>query len=230
MSVSEFSAGQHRILYDGSVLPAISLEWLQPTFWHLRRAVMAELGGRGQALAVQTDVGAAVLRRYLRGGLVARVVRDRYVFTGYQRSRGFREWLLLDRLFNAGLPVPRPLAASCERHGGLYRAGLLTTLIPGAQPLSSIADRLPVADWRKLGATLQAFFAIGLVHADLNANNILHTATGDWYLIDFDRARIVAAPVDPGPMLARLFRSFDKLGVVGERAVLQQTVSLSGAR
>jgi 3-deoxy-D-manno-octulosonic acid kinase len=222
MSVSEFRAGPHRILYDDSVLPAVSLEWLQPAFWHLRRAVTAELGGRGQAIAVQTDAGAAVLRRYLRGGQVARLVQDRYLFTGYHRSRAFREWQVLHRLFEAGLPVPRPLAASCERRGGVYRAGLLTGLIPNALPLSSTAGCLSVDDWRGLAGTLRAFFAGGMIHPDLNAHNILRTESGDWYLIDFDRARIATRPVDPGPMLARLFRSLDKLGIAGERELLQK--------
>ncbi len=222
MSISVFNAGPHRILYDDNVLSVVSLEWLQPEFWHLRRAVTAELGGRGQALAVEMDAGPAVLRRYLRGGQVARLVRDRYLFTGYERSRAFREWRILHQLFEAGLPVPRPLAASCERRGGIYRAGLLTTLIPEAQPLSRVALRLSVDDWRGLAEVLRAFFAAGLLHADLNAHNILLTAAGDWYLIDFDRARIVTRPVDPAPMLGRLFRSLDKLEIAGERELLRQ--------
>ncbi len=211
-----------RILYDPERVTAVSPEWLQPGFWKMRNDIVAELGGRGQALHVETPIGAAVLRRYLRGGLVSRVSDDRFLFAGYDRSRALVEWRALDELYRRGLPVPLPLMASCERRGMTYRAGILTALIPDTRSLADVAHELGEDDWRRLGRTLQAFFSSGVVHADLNAHNILLDKSGQWYLIDFDRARIQDRPVLPDRMLNRLFRSFDKLGIDGRRDLLQK--------
>lgn len=222
MSAEEFQTGPTRILYDPVVVTAISPEWLYPEFWRIRNAVVGELGGRGQALHIDSPVGPAVLRRYCRGGQVARISRDRYLFTGYQRSRSFVEWWILHRLHWQGLPVPVPILAGCERHGLLYRAALITSLIPESRSLAEVAEDLELSDWKRLVATLRLFFEAGVVHADLNAHNILADHDRRWYVIDFDRARIRKRPADPEPMLKRLFRSFDKLGIDGERKLLWQ--------
>ncbi len=222
MSEQQFSAPSLRILYDPQRVTAISPDWLHAGFWQLRDGVAAELGGRGQALRLETPVGPAVLRRYLRGGVAARFSHDLYFFTGYAKSRAFLEWSALTKLLARGLPVPRPLMASCERHGAFYRAGILTELIPGARSLADAANVLGEDDWRRLGMVLQQFFSNGMVHADLNARNILLDAAGRWYLIDFDRARILDRPARPDRMLARLNRSLDKLGLKGRRDLLLQ--------
>jgi len=220
MSEQLFRAPSLRILYDPQRVTAISPEWLDAGFWRLRDGVKAELGGRGQALQLETPVGPAVLRRYLRGGMAARLSHDLFAFTGYTNSRAFIEWFALTRLLERGLPVPRPLMASCERHGLCYRAGILTELIPNARSLADAAGVLGEDDWRRLGLLLQRFFSAGMVHADLNAHNILVDAAGRWYLIDFDRARVLDRPARADRMLARLNRSLDKLGIKGHRDLL----------
>ena len=220
MAASEYTTRRLGILYDDEWVGAVSAEWLQPEFWRLRGAIQAELGGRGTARVVDTPAGAAVLRRYHRGGLVARLVQDRYLFTGFERSRAWREWRVLHALHERGLPVPRPLMASCERRGPAYRAGLLTCLIPGAQPLSEVAETLSETDWQRLAWTLDAFFAYGVEHVDLNAGNVLCDALGRWYLVDFDRARLHPGRIRPARMLARLDRSLTGFGITGAGARL----------
>lgn len=222
MPETELQAGSLHILYDPTALDVVSPEWFKPDFWRVRGKVLAEFGGRGQALAVATDAGPAVLRAYLRGGLIARVVRDRYLFAGYERSRCFREWRVLSRLHTQGLPVPQPLMAGCERRGLTYRAALITRLIENSISLPQAADILEPEHWDKLGRTLRRFFQAGVIHPDLNANNLLIDGDCNWYVIDFDRARIQDAPVDPGPMLSRLERSFDKLGISAARMLIRK--------
>lgn len=222
MPESELQAGALRILYDPSALDVVSPEWLDPAFWRIRDAVMAQFGGRGEALAVATEAGPAVLRRYLRGGMAARLSRERYLFTGCQRSRSFREYRVLARLAAMGLPVPRPLMAGCERRGLTCRAAILTALLENTVSLPQAADILEPDHWWRLGQTLERFFAAGVVHPDLNAHNLLIDGECRWYVIDFDRARIQSAPADPRPMLKRLERSLDKLGIAGERTLLWQ--------
>ena len=216
MAGEEFRVGSSAILYDADALTAVSVEWLQPQFWQIRNAVIGELGGRGQALVVETPAGPAVLRRYLRGGQARRFSADRYLFTGYANSRAFREWRVLDRLCRTGLPVPRPLAASCERAGLTYRAGLLTRLIPGALSLMELAPDLDEARIGSLAEVLERFFAAGLVHPDLNATNILCDQQGQWFLIDLDRARLISRPSGPGRMVSRLQRSLTKAGFAAQ--------------
>ncbi len=229
MKVESLQAGSTRILYNSERLPAVSLEWLQPAFWQLRDGVVEQLGGRGQALALETAAGPAVLRRYQRGGRVARLGRDRYLFTGFERSRPVREFRVLEQLFDVGLPVPEPLAASCERSGLIYRAGLLTRRIADARSLAELAESMDTEDWKKLGHTLAAFFRAGVLHADLNARNILRSGASAWYLIDFDRARVAPRPVSGSSMLRRLFRSLDKLGVDISRRSLKAVERYSAA-
>lgn len=220
MSEAQFQAGPHAILYDPGRVTAVSFEWLDPEFWAMRSAVVRTLGGRGGAVQVNTPAGPAVLRRYLRGGQVARWVRESYVYFGHGKSRSFREFRILAALAAKGLPVPAPLVAGSFRHGPAGRAALMTSLIPEARSLAEVAGEMNGEDWSSLGATLAAFFRAGLIHPDLNATNILRDSGGGWYLIDFDRARLRDGPASPDPMLRRLFRSFDKLGIEGERDLL----------
>ena len=55
---------------------------------------------------LETPVGPCVLRHYRRGGLVAPLLGDKYVWNGRTRSRGFAEFALLAELARRGLPVP----------------------------------------------------------------------------------------------------------------------------
>jgi 3-deoxy-D-manno-octulosonic acid kinase len=212
--------GGRRILYNPTRLTTVSLEWFDPRFWSMRNLVRQRFEGRGQALAVDTPAGPLVLRRFLRGGWVARWVRDRYLFLGQERSRAFREFDLLQKLFERGLPVPEPMAALCDQSGLTYRSALIMSEIAGGQTLADLADQLSSEQWSELRMTLRSFFEAGLRHPDLNARNILRDQQGRWYLIDFDRARLARRPVDPRPMIRRLQRSFRRLGVRIEAGAL----------
>ena len=181
-----------------------------PGRWQGRIAGQAGQG-RGRVLFVDAGNHHWALRHYHRGGLVGRLVADRYFWLGEARTRSFREWRMLARLHAAGLPVPRPVAAGWVRHGPSYVADLATVRIPAAAPLSArLAAGEPV-DWDGIGAVLADFHAAGAWHADLNAHNVLVDDKGATWLLDFDRGRIRA----PGPWqehsLERLARSLRKI-------------------
>lgn len=172
-------------------------------------------GGRQAAWFVSGDFGAAVLRHYRRGGLVARVSRSHYFWAGARRTRAFAEFDLMFAMHRLGLPVPRPLAAAYWRSGVVYRAALLVERIPDVTALaSSLSDETcaPVA---------QAIFALhqaGVWHADLNAFNILLDADNRAWLIDFDKGcrRNMSARLRNDNLL-RLRRSLVKVaGTEGE--------------
>lgn len=213
MAKTYIQSGTTRILYEDGALSAPGENCLRPGYWAGRDAIAGGFRGRDTALKVNTPAGPAVLRRFRRGGMAAGVLGDRYLYTGWERSRAFREWRLLEALKDRRLPVPTPLAASCERAGLWYRAGLLTELIPDTE---TFADRIESGtidadQWRVIGAAIRRFHDAGVEHADLNTRNILLDGAGRVYLVDFDRGRLVdPATVRRRAMLNRLHRSIEK--------------------
>ena len=98
------------ILFDGTRLPQARAEWFEPGYWG-PRAQPVHAGGRGGAWFVDAPFGPAVLRLYLRGGMAARLSRDRYLWQGEARVRSFAEFRLTQKLHGLGLPVAQPIAA-----------------------------------------------------------------------------------------------------------------------
>lgn len=205
------------ILVDDSVAEDWSLEHFEPTYWRARGIPLEELaGGRGTITFVHTGTSDWVLRHYRRGGFVARLFDDHYLWQGRDRTRSFREWRLLKRLFELGLPVPRPIAAAWQRRGAAYTADLITLRIPGARPLSQhLAEAaLPERGWKRLGACVRRFHEAGVCHADLTAHNLLLDHTGHPWLLDFDRGRIRRGRGWRMANLDRLLRSLNKISML----------------
>jgi len=202
---------QAAIIYDPSgFAEPPSLDWFQSP----PGKSGADRRGRGAVYYLATAAGAAVLRRYRRGGLMARLGTDRYLWLGAEVTRPFREFRLTAALYRAGLPVPQPLAAAYWRSGMTYQAALMTKRIDRAETLAERWRRAPAAiDWAALGGLIARFHALGICHADLNAHNILLDSAGRAYLIDFDRGRWRALDaIWPAQNLARLHRSLCKIG------------------
>jgi 3-deoxy-D-manno-octulosonic acid kinase len=178
-----------------------------------RGALAAERGGRGSVSYLTLDGREFVLRRYLRGGLPAKISRDRYLWLGEGRTRAFLELRMLDELARRGLPVPRPAAARYVRSGLTYRGELVTERLQGTRSLAQrwLAGEAGEADWVAAGRCIRRFHDAGVQHADLNANNIMLDGKGGAWLLDFDRGRLR----EPGPwrerILARLGRSLAKI-------------------
>ena len=170
--------------------------------------------GRGAIRRIDAACGRVVVRHYQRGGIIAKFSRDLFLWTGADATRPFREFRITQHLAEIGLPVPEVVAARYQRHGLGYRADLATREIAGA---CTLAERLAQGDasidWAGLGTLIARFHAAGLWHADLNAHNVLYDAAGRVWLIDFDRARIVAPfATQLAGNLDRLARSLRKLG------------------
>jgi 3-deoxy-D-manno-octulosonic acid kinase len=156
---------------------------------HTLQAAPVSHGGRQAAWFVQGDFGAGVLRHYRRGGAIARISADRYIWMGETNTRSIAEFDLLRFMHARGLAVPRPLAAAWWRLGMTYRAAILVERIQGAQPLANV---LQDADPARVARTIFDMHEAGVWHADLNAYNILLDQNQVW-LIDFDRGRRAAS-------------------------------------
>lgn len=184
-----------------------------PEFWRRRGELLEVKGGRGAAWFIASGARQWVLRHCRRGGFMARLSQDGYVWTGENRVRAFAEWRLLDLLRQRGLPVPKPVAARYQRSAMRYRCDLITERIAGAEPLSAALARgvLPEARWRAVGAAVARLHRAGVDHADLNAHNILLDAQGAVSVIDFDRGRLRAQGAWSARNLQRLRRSLAKI-------------------
>jgi 3-deoxy-D-manno-octulosonic acid kinase len=202
------------MLYDASRVSNASAEIFEPEYWQSRRAVSRALAGRGLTLFIDYGGRHWVLRHYHRGGRVAALLGDRYLWTGESRARPMREWRLMSELRAEGLPVPAPVAARYVREGLFYRGDLITERIIDALPLSGWLDRGGVAltHWRAVGACIRHFHERGVCHADLNAHNILLDKAGAVSLIDFDRGTRREHGEWQQKNLARLRRSLVKIG------------------
>ncbi len=183
--------------------------------------------GRGKVRFISHRNWQLVLKTYRRGGLPARVNKDHYLWTGLQGTRCWREFDLLIKLDELGLPAPKPYAVWVDRRALWYRAKMLTVLISDAQSLKSrLADTsLDIKAWQLLGKTLRAFHDASVFHADLNASNILQDQQGHWYLIDFDRGRIRGSGSQHWKMdnLDRLRHSLQKLKKAGQIQAFDQS-------
>jgi len=181
--------------------------------WCRLHAIAEARGGRGSISFIDAGQRQYVLRRYLRGGLVARLSRERYLWLGEERTRAFHELRLLAALSDRGLPVPPPVAAHYVRRGLTYSAELVTERLPDSRSLTDkwLAGETTAADWQAVGECIRRFHDAGVQHADLNAHNIMLGGDGRVWLLDFDRGRIRIAGPWQRRALGRLARSLAKV-------------------
>jgi 3-deoxy-D-manno-octulosonic acid kinase len=203
------------ILYDRSIISAISEERFDPRGWLHAEPVAGSQGsaGRGNTMYVGNVPRQFVLRHFVRGGLIGRIVSDTYLFTGEDNTRPFAEWRMLAKMAQIGLRVPRPAAARYRRRGIFYSADIITVRIPKVRPLSELlAARAQSAEfWQTLGMAIRAFHAGGVFHADMNAHNLQIDDDGELWMLDFDRGRFLHPGAWQQKTLARLHRSLEKL-------------------
>lgn len=206
------------ILYDRQIISQISEDRFRPAGWLHAEPVPGTLGsgGRGNTMFVGNVPRQFVLRHFMRGGLMGKVIRDSYVWTGEDNTRSFAEWRMLAKMVDKGLRVPRPAAARYRRYGLFYTADIITVRIPNVVPLSQAiaAEAFSAELWESLGEAVQEFHAQGVHHVDMSAHNVQIDNDGDLWMLDFDRGRLAS----PGPWqqqtLSRLHRSLQKIAAL----------------
>ena len=214
MHEKSYSEAASAIVFDAALSDQVATDWFAPAYWRDRDALSPLAGGRGGVAVIDTPAGVCVLRHYRRGGLVARLLGDRYLWLGAARTRSFAEFHLLEHAARLGLPGPAPVAARYVRHGVFYTADLITLRIPRARTLAQcLADgTLDTAMAGDVGEAIARFHRQGFWHADLNAHNILLNDAGA-HVIDFDHGRLRTPALGwRQGNLRRLHRSVLKVG------------------
>src|SRR5256886_16951344 len=84
----------------------LSPNWFDPKYWEARGELDGGARGRGTTHFVRSAGKEYVLRHYRRGGLIARVSGDRYVWQGQPSTRPFGEWQLAPPPHPARPPGP----------------------------------------------------------------------------------------------------------------------------
>lgn len=205
---------RYSIVYDADKLDTASAILFKHDYWESQGSAALSALGRGGTQFINAPFGEAVLKQYLRGGQMARLNRDLYLYSGLERSRPFREFRLLAWMAEQQLPVPAALAAMVERHGLVYRGALITANLLGTASFSErlLQGRCTQKVWQSVGQCIRKFHDVGVMHADLNVNNILIDEQECVYLVDFDKGCVRnGADRWKQANLERLKRSLNKL-------------------
>ncbi|SHO57614.1 3-deoxy-D-manno-octulosonic acid kinase [Vibrio quintilis] len=210
--IEKLQSSHELIIYDSELLANPSAEIFNPQYWQAQQQVTGSAQGRGTTWFIQLEKIQAALRHYRRGGLFGKLVKDHYWFSGWDKSRSVEEFHLLHHLKDAGVHVPRPVAARVIKKGIFYQADLLSERIPNAQDLVGILKQKSLSSdmYRKIGREIAKMHAASVNHTDLNIHNILIDDQEQVWIIDFDKCFVDDGDGWKPDNLARLKRSFEK--------------------
>lgn len=208
----QLQKGNSRILYQKTCKLDVFSEIFSEQYWQEKKAITGSASGRGQTLFIRYKSSDLIFRPYLRGGLPGKILKDQFLFTGYENARAWREFLLLLDMLALGLPVPEPVAAGIHRSGLICRNHIIIKRIPGAKDLHQILCHETLASdiWKAVGSCIRQFHQQQIYHHDLNIRNIMLDAKKQTWLIDFDRCGIIKGDSWKQQNLNRLHRSFLK--------------------
>ncbi|MCF6192778.1 MAG: 3-deoxy-D-manno-octulosonic acid kinase [Kangiellaceae bacterium] len=188
------------ILPDSSELSnQIQTNWFEPEYWRQQNKISGESKGRHTTWFVkpimvnQSHDQQWALRHYYRGGLIAKIITDNFLFARIKSTRAYREVSLLKTMKNSGLPVPRVIGARVMKRGLFYTADLLMEKLAGIDLVTLIKEK-PLSNdvWCKIGEIIAEFHKKGIYHADLNSHNIMileKAGNANVWLIDFDKCK-----------------------------------------
>lgn len=212
----------HAFWYDEQLLKEPVEKAFDAEYWQNTGKVIGSATGRGTTWFVQTETVAAALRHYRCGGLFGKLVADSYWFSGWEKTRSYQEFQLLQQLRESGVNVPRPIAACAIRTGFTYQADLLSEKVANARDLVSILQETPLSTqmYQKIGREIRKMHDAQVNHTDLNIHNILIDEQQQVWIIDFDKCYQQSCDNWKQGNLERLKRSFIK--EVGKRQIYWQ--------
>lgn len=192
MRTTQYRHNNTHVLYNQTVFSSFPEDLFsrhEPSSVSLPAATDSQ--GRGTVVFFEHEQNLLVLKRFHRGGLLGRLVKNTYIFSGLSRTRMWREFKLLAAMRELGLPVPKPVAVRCERSSLLcYQGQIIAERIANSRTLAEILRSENVSDktWEAIGMVIRRFHRHLIEHGDLNASNILINNQGQIFLIDFDKS------------------------------------------
>ncbi|EEY50258.1 3-deoxy-D-manno-octulosonic acid kinase [Vibrio cholerae HE48] len=197
---------------DSSLLSQDCQEIFSAEYWRSQGCITGSGTGRGTTWFIRFDALELALRHYRRGGLFGKWVADSYWFSCWRETRSYQEFMLLNHLRNAGVNVPRPIAARAKKNGLFYHADLLSEKIPNACDLAELLQEKTINGelYHKIGSEIRKMHDNQVNHIDLNIHNILIDDQETVWIIDFDKCYIKFGRNWQAKNLARLKRSFRK--------------------
>jgi 3-deoxy-D-manno-octulosonic acid kinase len=200
------------ILFEPSVFSDPSSRIFEADHWQSQESLTGTSSGRGTTYFFKHQSKEYVLRHYLRGGLVGKVLNDQYLFTGVKKTRAWRELHMLAQMRKLALPVPRPIAAKIDKGFAYYRADLIIERIEQASDVHQLLIKKPLEaqTWRNIGACIAQFHQQQVFHHDLNIHNIMLDDQQQVWLIDFDKCGFKQGDSWKEANLQRLERSLEK--------------------
>ena len=166
---------QNIILYDDTLISEVDENLFDLEFWANHEETRLINKGRGKVLLINCQGLTSVLKHYYRGGLVSNILSETYLWQGERNARSIKEFMVLQEMFQAGLPVPRPIAARVNRQGIFYTADLITLRIDNSSSMGDLLRENSMSSdlWKNTGSCIASFHMKGFYHHDLNIENIL---------------------------------------------------------
>ena len=194
---------------DGNKLSAC---FFDPQWLKQKKMVDQINTGRGEVCFFTWKGRQFALRQYLRGGMVAKVNQQNYLWKNLKNTRVYSELLLLDYMYSSELNVPFPVAGRVEKTGLFYRAAIVTEIIPNASELHQLLLERAISKdhWLAIGKSIRQMHDLNVCHDDINVKNILIDNKEQVFLIDFDKCMRKPDGVWKDRNLARFKRSLDK--------------------
>lgn len=196
--------------FSGAVRDILQTQTLYQYATHSPDALRFE--GRAPVYAIPLGLNQqrVVVRHAMRGGLIGRIVRDRFL----PPTRVAHELAAAFRLRLSGVPTPEVVAVITYPAGAmLKRADVATRYVEGGADLAAVlgdqrndAQRRPILD--AVALLLSRLAQAGAQHPDLNLKNILLTSAEHGYVahvLDVDRVNF-HLPNDPLVASANLDR------------------------
>lgn len=226
----QYQNNNQMIWFDDEIVTDPSQPIFDAEYWQSLDKVVGSATGRGTTWFIQLENMQAALRHYRRGGLFGKLVNDHYWFSGWDNTRCAQEFQLLLALIEAGVHVPRPIAARAVKSGFFYQADLLSERIPNARDLVSILQEqsLSAEMYQKIGQEIAKMHQVGVNHTDLNIHNILIDDKDKVWIIDFDKCRFERSSEWQSANLSRLKRSF--LKELDKRRIKWQEINFEALR
>ena len=168
--------------------------------------------GRGEVYFIDCNNNKLVLKEYNRGGLIRYFTKNKYLYLGLKRTRPFKEFLMLKKMHELELPVPRPVSIKLSISGFYYTGKIITEEVLNAVNLKKIIISKKINNQiiSNIISVLRNLIQNNIFHSDLNINNILIDESLSIYIIDFDnsfftkRKTLLIKPLD------RLIKSIRK--------------------